>query len=547
MKFPDFNKFYKETCLLKFTLGMNMKFRAYGPPIICFCLMIILFFPSCSENNFSPGPIKVTPAMGWNAEDTEITVQGINFIASITEDLSKNDDPEVTTSFILLLDNIRLTNIRFSGGNRLTAIVPAFLTPKEYSLTVINPDGSRGTLKNAFNVIDTLTLNIDSITADRPLVSKGQTGIPVSMLVKNPMQVDILVENVALTFDQGTLSSSLASPEMLPVTLGQNDSQLFTFIVEVSPDSAAGLCTIDGLISGNHVGTSTSVSDNSSETTDSWTIQTPGQIAIDAISTDAAAVTQGQSEIDVTMTVSNPGEAEVEIDSAQLTFSQGTYTTDSGLPALPVIIGKDTSQDFSFKVDVASDAQTGLCIIDGNVAGTDTNSGLPTTDDSAATTASWTVQTPAQLTINSISTSYIQVFQGQNGITVTMSVENPGQADAVVESVTLTFSSGTCSSVLSSPSLPVTITGGSTQNFSFIISVDSASAVGQSIIDGNISGKDENSGAVINDDSATTTGSWSMVGSLDHFAFSPISSPQTVGQAFSITMTAKDDADITIQ
>ncbi len=523
-----------------------MKLRAAAYQILSLFLLIILCVSSCSESDLSPEPVKITPAVGWNYENTIIIVQGNNFFASITENLSTSSGPEINTSFIILLDDIPLNDIQFLGENRFTALVPAGLPAKKYSLTVVNPDGSSGTLQNAFEIIDTPVLNIESIMADSTIVSTGQTGISVAMLINNPMQVDISVATAVLTFDLGTYTSSLTSPAALPATIAGEASQLFTFNVDVSPISVTGLCPIDGFVSGEHIDSSTSVSDNSAASPASWTIQMAGQLNIDSISTAATTVTQGQSEIPVTMTVSNLGEVDVQIDTVQLTFSQGTYTSSTGLPALPLTLAADGTQAISFLVNVASDAATGLCVIDANVTGTDANSGQSTSDTSAATTDSWTVQTPALVTINSISSSYTQVFQGQTGIAVTMAAENLGQAGAVIETASLTFSHGTYSTTLTSPSLPVTITNGSPQIFSFFITVDSASTLGEATINGNISGIDQNSGANISDESATTTDSWTIVGSLDHFSFDPISSPQTVDQPFSVTITAKDNAETTI-
>ena len=54
-------------------------------------------------------------------------------------------------------------------------------------------------------------------------------------------------------------------------------------------------------------------------------------------------------------------------------------------------------------------------------------------------TDSWRVQTPASLRIKRVATLPTQVTQGQKGIEVVMTVENTGQATALVSGTSLTF------------------------------------------------------------------------------------------------------------
>jgi hypothetical protein len=85
---------------------------------------------------------RVLPAAGYNDQDVEITVFGLNFADGATVSL---DSTTIETKRI--------------NGTTLQAIVPALLPVGVYDLTVTNPDDQQATLADAYNVLDASSNN----------------------------------------------------------------------------------------------------------------------------------------------------------------------------------------------------------------------------------------------------------------------------------------------------------------------------------------------------------------------------------------------------
>jgi len=327
---------------------------------------------------------------------------------------------------------------------------------------------------------------------------------------------------MTLIFSLGTYTQTLTS-HALPDNIGGGNTVLFTFSVDVDPASATGFAVIDASVSGVGMETGIPTSDTSAATTDSWTVQTPANLSINTISTAPTLVSQGQTGITVTMTVENTGEAAANISSASLTFTAPTagdvtseYTiTPSG--GNPTTIAGGTTGTFSFTVDVSGTATTGeLITIDGTIYGTDANSAALLSDSSALTPDSWTVQLPANLSINTISTVPTTVSQGQTNITVTMTVDNLGGNSATITSASLLFYKGVADksdeyTITSNTGNPTSIAGG-TMGVVFIFTVDVSPTATEGLItiQGTISGTDDVTSNPTSDSDALFPDSWTV-------------------------------------
>lgn len=80
--------------------------------------------------------LEVSPAFGWDDEETPISVAGHGFQPGLT----------------LRLGGTLLGAIQRVGEGLATAVVPAGMAPGTYTLFASNPDGSSGFLKDAFEV-----------------------------------------------------------------------------------------------------------------------------------------------------------------------------------------------------------------------------------------------------------------------------------------------------------------------------------------------------------------------------------------------------------
>ena len=80
----------------------------------------------------------ISPDSGHNDVDTEVTVTGSGFVTGATAMLGGTD----------------LKDVEVVGDAIIHATVPAGMTPDQYLLVVVNPDGSSGSLPNAFEVLE---------------------------------------------------------------------------------------------------------------------------------------------------------------------------------------------------------------------------------------------------------------------------------------------------------------------------------------------------------------------------------------------------------
>lgn len=120
------------------------------------------------------------------------------------------------------------------------------------------------------------------------------------------------------------------------------------------------------------------------------------QLRILAIETALSTVSQGQTDIPVTMLVQNIGVDTVNIDSAKLVFSPVANFTAVPLFSWPSIPGNGATQTLRFSVRVNAAAQQGGATIDGQIFGR-LPGGARIIDLAADTPAAWLVQSRPQL------------------------------------------------------------------------------------------------------------------------------------------------------
>jgi hypothetical protein len=98
----------------------------------------------------------VTPAYGWTGESTPITVTGAGFISTPQGYVRV---PTMSPQFQ------KLRGTAFVSTTSLTSMVPQGLAPGgPYDIAILNPDGTGGSLANAFRVVNNPVPSIESIT-----------------------------------------------------------------------------------------------------------------------------------------------------------------------------------------------------------------------------------------------------------------------------------------------------------------------------------------------------------------------------------------------
>ncbi|MDZ7261672.1 MAG: Ig-like domain-containing protein, partial [candidate division KSB1 bacterium] len=284
-------------------------------------------------------------------------------------------------------------------------------------------------------------LKIVSVYTEKTTVSRGQTGVPVSMTVENLGTVTIDIDDADLTFTGSAnrdAEYTVHKPSSFPSIPG-NQSRSWSFSVDVNPAASTEVITIDGTVSGKVNGVT--VSDNSAETKDSWLVQTPAQLKIIRVETTVDTVYQGQRNVPVSMIVKNEGQATALLTSNTLTFwsiKSGMDVTAnyevSSLPGNPSSIAGSGQATLQLRVHVATGATVDSIRIDGQVGGKDANSEVTISDVGAETIDYWFVRKKPLIAIDSFEPSSPEVTKGQEkDWYLTMTVINRGSTPAILD------------------------------------------------------------------------------------------------------------------
>ena len=217
-------------------------------------------------------------------------------------------------------------------------------------------------------------------------------------------------------------------------------------------------------------------------------------------------VSQGQQDAPVTMTVKNLGTSTITNLDAGLTFIGPPPAYENRNSDFPVIERTDgmtnipggATRTLTFEVDVSGSAHLDSVTINGTISGL--MEGETVTIDSALTTDTWLVQSPANIVIERVISPVDTVSQGQENVLVSMYIKNQGQALANVVVDTLSFKDSLGqyinSDFIIEPLIgnPTSIVGDSTKQFKYYIDVKSQAIKGNITIDGKAAANDDNTG-----------------------------------------------------
>ncbi|HOY66036.1 MAG TPA: hypothetical protein PLP29_04055 [Candidatus Ozemobacteraceae bacterium] len=173
-------------------------------------------------------------------------------------------------------------------------------------------------------------VRINSITCSRATVSKGQTGIQVTMDVENLDTASAVTLTAAnLTFTLGSYEVAHNSPA-LPTSIGAGSHLACVFTVSVNPLSTSGVCTVDGTV------TTSGGSDPSADVIHTWTVQQPSELVITSI-IGPSTISRGSIGNQAIMDVSRSGEASAWLNAVDLVPDTPTNYLDWVLksPQLP--------------------------------------------------------------------------------------------------------------------------------------------------------------------------------------------------------------------
>jgi hypothetical protein len=204
-----------------------------------------------------------------------------------------------------------------------------------YTLRLIGTENG-SLFDNTYILSDSLTLTapaqlvIDSLIASTDTVSQGMDTV-VTVYVSNPGETDLLLDSL-INSPYGQPTSVTPS---LPATISGGGSGAYDLVVDIPSAAPTGLIALDAIGLGRDANSDQTLFDSSATAGDSWTVLTSPNVVIDSIYSDSIVV-PGQTDIPVTVSISNSGETAVEINTLEILEQIGLYTHRG--PSLPVTL-----------------------------------------------------------------------------------------------------------------------------------------------------------------------------------------------------------------
>ncbi len=341
-------------------------------------LGLLVYLTACSESKFRPSPERIDPNIACGAQPVPVEITGNNFMAIISEDLSKKEKPEVDKLFRVILRHTEskeersLGNIVFYHSKRFTAVVPGGLRSRWHDLIVTNPDGETGTLPEAFYVTSICSVGpTTGCPGDSVTISGTDFGTNTGTVTFNGTSATVTSwGNTSISviapggdYTEVTVTPTpAAEPVSLPGTYSY-DNQAPTGLA-ASPAGGSYCATAVSLTVSE--GTVYYTTDGSGPTTVSPVYAVPINIsvdttlnfmAVDVCGNQAATVTEVY-DIDAegpTSLVASPAGGSYCATAVSLSASDGTiyYTTDGSGPTTgssvytgPIVISVDTTLNF---------------------------------------------------------------------------------------------------------------------------------------------------------------------------------------------------------
>ncbi len=358
------------------------------------------------------------------------------------------------------------------------------------------------------------------------IVSLGDTIPDITMVVQNNSAYLLQNLNPALVFNP-ELGFTLIPAPANPVNIPAKAQASFSFRVAVPVSATLGNVQVDGYISGTLAVNGNFVYDNSSITTDSFTIINAAQVAL--VSYTPQTVSNGQPA-SFEVTVNNTGDANVLLQQAQTTLTFGTQTfTLNGDQAITAA----TNSILRFaaaNISLAQGSYSGTLILNGTENGVPYSGTLLTAPGDELE-----VQSPSSLILSSILLSDINVSQGEQDQSIAVRVRNSGNATARINSAAdIVFDyNSTYTLAPSGIIFPLTINGGDSALINYTIDIAENAATGLDTFRVAVTYQDQNSGSTYVLNNPVIYDTWTVLSraNLDIMSINAIASRVSQGQA----------------
>ncbi len=399
---------------------------------------------------------------------------------------------------------------------------PIFFGSDPLDLTVRHSDATSGLTFTDIDTsgVDTLQINETATNADFQIqlvtvpssVVQGQSGLPATVRLKNLSSRNIQLNSLSLTPTNPGISGTLQTPLS---TITANSTANFSFTLDISPTATPGADTIHARYTATDELTGQSLTDSVAVSPGILTVFQAAQFSFGNLSISPDTVSSGQGNIDFFAVITNGDSTNspVRVDSLQvLTGGAGSLITAVKISPqlLPQTLFGGQSMQTQFRLSVAPNLVSGNYTIQIRAFGTDVNTNSALTGTSLSSIL--TVQQDAQLQITALNSVNDSAFVGQTDLSITVDVQNTGEAPARLNNVTLLLEDQGGNLVSFTPTLqtltlPLTLTSGQTTQVQFGLNIPAnivIPATGDSTVlfRARLGGEDLNAGSTLTDTSA---------------------------------------------
>lgn len=306
-------------------------------------------------------PVRLTTA------DITFTLGGHTAVTTsalpTTIDIAPNDIATLTF-------NVSIADDAPTGECTLDAVATA-----TYNVLNFSDDGAQYPL--TWTVKSKSALRIDKVYSPKTEVTKGQSGLPLTVYISNTGEADCILEYIYPTWKVGIYTFTYVGPATGTTIIPGNGSIVATFSVAISARSESGSDTIGATASATNKLSGELIEITTTDVPHIWMVQNPANLILTEVIA-SSTVYRGQKNNAVILRAQNQGEAEMTWYTAlsEILFYPhiGSYENirkESEADEIN-LVGNEMA-DTTFMVDIRADTATGTDNIDGNIYGIELN------------------------------------------------------------------------------------------------------------------------------------------------------------------------------
>ena len=323
---------------------------------------------------------------------------------------------------------------------------------------------------------------VNSVTITPIYLNRGhQQSVIARVQVLNQGQasITVLADSSYLIFSPDELSDSLISASQV---IPGNSSDTLEFAIQVPEGATIGPVVVDASILYREQNSGQTYRKTGALVTDTVIVQEPARNTLSAIaitegSTTVDSVSAGKTNLQISFTLTNSGQASNKITEITPIASSGIHFTRLSPVILPTLTG-GAILNVLYSADVDSNL-SGDYSINFQVTGQDQNDLRTVGPDTSTSPALLRVRQPGELTVDSLVVDAQVVYQGQQNIPATLYLRNSGVMPVALTETQLTFNDSQDGFVYTlQQSLPDTIYRGDSRALNFLITVSNSAPLG---------------------------------------------------------------------